>query len=146
MKPLRLFALTVVVLAMAASASAEVKGWGLGAGVIDGDFSAQVRRDFWLGGDISQITGQAGIWFPYKTSFRIDTDYHFMVRTSTGSTSRWYPLAGVNFAFNSDHARFGLNAGGGVNFMFTESTAGFAEAKFIISDWDGFAFHVGIYF
>jgi opacity protein-like surface antigen len=146
MKTARLMLLSALLLTTAASASAATRGWGVGAGVFDGDFAAQVRKDFWLGGDISQITGQAGIFFPGETSFRLDADYHFMIQTSEGSTSRFYPLGGVSFAFNSDHAKFGLNLGGGVNFMLTETTAGFAELKYILSDWDGFAITAGIYF
>ena len=146
MKTARMIALSIVLLAMALPASAETKGWGVGAGIFDGDFAAQVRKDFWLGGDISQITGQAGIFFPYKTSFRLDVDYHFNIRSSEGSTSRFYPLVGASFAFNGDGSEFGLNVGGGANFMFTDTMAGFAELKYIISDWDGFAITVGVYF
>lgn len=71
--------LIIMVLVFAASASAEVKGWGLGAGVMDGDFGAQIRKNFWLGGDISQITGQASVYFHNKTTFRLDADYHFVI-------------------------------------------------------------------
>jgi hypothetical protein len=128
----------------AANVSAQTKGWGAGVGAHDGDFGFQVRKDFWLGGDISQITGQASLFFHNKTTFKLDADYHFII--NPGSPSRFYPLAGVQFAFNSDHAELGLNLGGGANFMLTEKTAAFGEAKFVIGDWDGFAFMVGIYF
>ena len=144
MKTARLVALIIIMLVFTGSASAEIKGWGLGAGVFDGDFSVQARKDFWLGGDISQITGQAGLFFPGKTSFRLDVDYHFVI--NPGNPSRFYPLAGLDFAFNSDVAEFGLNLGGGVNFMLTEKTAAFAELKFVLSDWDGVGLIGGIYF
>jgi hypothetical protein len=135
--------LAIIVLGLTTTAGAEVKGWGAGAGVMDGDFAAQVRKDFWLGGDISQITGQAGASFHNKTVFRIDADYHFIIKSGA---SRFYPLAGLQFAFNSDDAEFGINAGGGFKFMFTAKLMGFVEAKYVISDWDGFAITGGIYF
>jgi hypothetical protein len=126
------------------SASAEVKGWGLGAGAHDGDFGLQVRKDFWLGGDISQFTGQASVYFHNKTTFKIDADYHFTINPS--NPSRFYPLAGLQFAFNSSNARLGLNLGGGLGFMLTERIEAFGEVKFVIGDWDGFTWTVGIYF
>ena len=55
-------------------------------------------------------------------------------------------LAGVQFAFNSDDAKFGLNGGGGVNFRLTQTTAAFAEVKYVFGDWDGFTVTLGIYF
>lgn len=79
-----------------------------------------------------------------KTRFRLDTDYHFIVNPE--SKSRFYPLAGIQLAFNSDAVKFGLNAGGGFNFMLTDSKAAFAEAKFVFGSWDGFAIMGGIYF
>jgi hypothetical protein len=63
-----------------------------------------------------------------------------------GKHARFYPLAGLQFAFNSDHVEFGINAGGGVNFMLTEKLAGFAELKYVFSDWDGFGIMGGVYF
>ena len=46
---------------MAATASAQGAGIGIGAGAHDGDFGVHLRKDFRLGGDISAITGQAGV-------------------------------------------------------------------------------------
>jgi hypothetical protein len=143
MKPIRTILLVLCVLLTATTASAQTRGWGLGASIFDGDFGVQVRKDFWLGGDISQITGQGSVFFPSKTTFRIDVDYHFILNPE--GPGRFYPLAGIDFAFNSDHAKFGLNLGGGANFMLTEKTAAFGEAKFVIGDWDGFVFTLGIY-
>jgi opacity protein-like surface antigen len=144
MKTVRLLLLTIILLVMSTTASAEIKGWGLGAGVLDGDFGIQGRKDFWLGGDISQITGQASVYFHNKTTFRLDADYHFII--NPGKPSRFYPLGGLQFAFNSDSAKLGLNVGGGVNFMLTEKLAAFAELKYVIGDWDGWAITGGIYF
>lgn len=143
MKVFRIVALVATVLTLAATGSAEVKGWGLGAGVFHGDFGAQVRKDFWLGGDISQITGQASVYFHGTTTFRIDVDYHFNINPST--QSRFYPLAGLDFAFNSDAFKVGINGGVGVNFMITQSLAAFGEAKYVFGKWDGWAFTAGIY-
>ena len=136
--------LVIVLLGAATTASAEVKGIGLAASVFDGDFGVQVRKDFWLGGDISQITGQGAVYFENKTTFRFDADYHFMLNPD--SPGRFYPLVGLNLSFNSDSLKLGANAGGGVNFKLTESLQAFAEAKYIFSSWDGLAITGGIYF
>ena len=144
MKAFYILLIIMAVLVVAAPASAETKGWGLGVGALDGDFGVQIRKDFWLGGDISQITGQGSLFFHNKTTFRIDADYHFIINPE--SNSRFYPLAGIQFAFNSDNAKFGLNLGGGANFMLTQSTAAFVEAKFVFGDWDGFGIMGGFYF
>lgn len=144
MKDLITLLIVTMVLVVAVAGSAEAKDWGLGAGVMDGDFGVQVRKDFRLGGDISKITGQGSVFFQNKTTFRLDTDYHFIVNPE--SKSRFYPLAGIQLAFNSDAVKFGLNAGGGFNFMLTESKAAFVEAKFVFGKWDGFSIMGGIYF
>ena len=136
--------LLATVIATPTQAQAQVRGWGGAAGLFDGDFGVQVRKDFWLGGDISQFTAQASIFFPKTTVFRLDADYHFMIKSA--DASRFYPLAGIDFAFTSDHAKFGLNLGGGVNFRLTEHTNAFAELKYTISDWDGFGIMAGVYF
>lgn len=144
MKIIRALLVLSFVLALAGSATAAPRTWGLGAGAFDGDFFVQARKDFYLGGDISQITGQAGLYFHGKTTCRLDVDYHFIL--NPGNSSRFHPLAGVQFAFNSSDVKFGANAGGGVNFMLTEQLAAFAEAKFTFGSWDGFAIMGGIYF
>ncbi len=144
MRTLCIALLSVIVFALAAPASAEVKGWGLGAGVFDGDFAAQGRKDIWLGGDISEITGQAGVYFAGKTTVAIDADYHFNLKTSPDS--RFYPLAGLHFAFNSNDAKFGVNGGGGLEFMLTDKLAAFGEIKYTFFGWDGWAITGGIYF
>jgi hypothetical protein len=133
-----------LVVSCAVTAAAQTKGWGLGAGAFDGDFGVQARKDFWLGGDVSQITGQASIYFPNRTTYRLDVDYHFVLNPA--NPGRFYPLAGLDFAFNSNSSGFGANAGGGFKFMFTDKLAGFAEAKYTFGSWDGFAFVGGIYF
>jgi len=143
MNSLRMVVLVILIILLAATVSAEVKGWGLGAGVFRGDFGVQARKDFWLGGDVSQITGQASVYFHSNTTFRIDADYHFII--NPGTPSRLYPLAGLDFAFNSDAFRVGINGGVGVNFMITQSLAAFGEAKYVFGKWDGWAFTAGIY-
>ncbi len=143
MKSVSLILLAIIVLGFAAASSAEAQDWGVGAGVMDGDFGFQGRRNFWLGGDISQITAQASVYFHNRTTFRIDGDYHFVISAGDG---RFYPLVGLQFAFNSDNVEFGLNVGGGVNFMFTQDIAAFGEVKYVIGDWDGWAITGGIYF
>lgn len=145
MKFTKLILLTLGLLILATPAIAEPKGWGAGLAVHDGDFGFQFRKDFHLGGDVSQITGQAGLLFPSKTVVFLDVDYHWVIKTESG-TSRFYPLVGLDFKFNSDHAKFGLNLGGGANFMLTDSMAAFAEIKYVVSDWDGLGWGIGIYF
>lgn len=135
---------TVLLLATASPAVAAPRSWGLGAGVFDGDFGVQARKDFWLGGDISQISGQAAVYFQSKTTFRLDADYHFVLKTE--KPTRFYPLAGLDFAFNSNAVKLGVNGGIGLNWRFTEKTAAFGEAKYIFGSWDGWAFTGGIYF
>ena len=143
-----ILALTLV--ALASPAFAETKGWGAGLYVFDGEFGIQGRKDFWLGGDLSQITGQGSVIFASKTTFALDVDYHFIIKSSnsdgTAGTSRFYPLVGLDFMFHGDGSEFGLNLGGGANFMMTDTMAAFAELKFVISDWDGLGIGLGVYF
>jgi hypothetical protein len=143
MKGMSVVLLSVVVLALAVPASAGDHGWGLAAGSFDGDFGVQARKGIWLGGDVSQIVGQVSATFKNKTTFRLDADYHFTISSGGG---RFYPLAGLQFAFNSDTAKFGINGGGGINFKLTESLAAFGEGKYVFGDWDGWFFVGGIYF
>jgi opacity protein-like surface antigen len=144
MKTVTAFLLIILTMAVATTASAKVRGWGIGAGVLDGDFGLQARKDFFLGGDISQITGQASVYFHNKTTFRVDADYHFLIKA--GEPSRFYPLAGLQLAFNSDAVKFGVNGGAGLNFMLTENLAAFAEVKYVFGSWDGWAITGGFYF
>jgi hypothetical protein len=144
MKLLATLLLLTLNLAMVANAPAKTRGLGLGVGAFDGEFGVQLRKDVWLGGDISQISGQASIIFASKTAFRLDADYHFIL--NPGKPGRFYPLVGVDFTFNSDHAKFGINAGGRINFKLTEKTAAFGEGKYVFGDWDGWTFVGGIRF
>jgi opacity protein-like surface antigen len=130
---------------LATPAVAETNGWGAGLNIYDGEFGVQARKDLWMGGDISQLTFQGSVIFAGKTIYALDLDYHFIIQ-SEGSSSRFYPLAGLNFMFHSDNSEFGLNLGGGANFMLTDKLAAYAELKYIISDWDAFGIGVGIYF
>jgi hypothetical protein len=143
MKTISMLSTAIIALMVASTASAEIRGWGLGAGAFDGDFGVQARKNFWLGGDISQITGQGSVYFHNKTTFRVDVDYHFVIESGNG---RFYPLAGLDLAFNSDHVKLGVNGGGGFNFMLTEKLAAFAEVKYVFGDWDGWALTGGVYF
>ena len=144
----RILALTLI--ASASPAFAETKGWGAGLNILDGEFGIQARKDFWLGGDLSQITGQASVIFDNKTVFALDVDYHFIIKSSnsdgTAGTSRFYPLVGVDFLFNSDDSEFGVNAGGGANFMLTDTMAAFVELKYILFGAEVWGIAAGIYF
>ena len=97
-------------------------------------------------GDYSPGGGfQAGVIFAGDGVLDLSADYHFVIQTDTG-TSRWYPLVGLNLKTDFDDSEFGVNAGGGINFMMTDRTAAFAEVKYVFSDWDDIGFALGIYF
>ncbi len=134
---------TIIVLSVAGTASAETKGWGLGIGSFDGDFGILGRKDMQLGGDISHITAQASVIFANKTTFALDADYHFVIKSDVG---RFYPLVGLQFAFTSDDTEFGVNGGGGLNFMLTDKLAAFGEVKYVFFGWEGWFITGGIYF
>lgn len=143
MKTFFLILFVTVVFTLAGPASAETNGWGLGVGSFDGEFGAQARKDLRLGGDVSHITLQGSVIFANRTTFAIDADYHFVIKSGKG---RFYPLAGLNFAFNSDDTEFGVNGGGGLNFMFTDKLGGFAEVKYVFFGWEGWFIIGGVYF
>ena len=136
--------LATALIILASPILAQAGTAGLGLMWHDGEIGAQIRKDFQLGGDISQLTGQFGLIFD-NTIWALDLDYHWVISTESGS-SRFYPLAGLDFKFTSDHAKFGLNLGGGLNFKLTEKLVAFAELKYVISDWDGLGIAAGIYF
>ena len=141
--------LTTLVLAITASvfvlpAQAQTRGWGGALQVFDGEFGFQFRKDLALGGDISQLSAQIGMLFPSDAMLTFDVDYHFNIKNESG-TSRFYPLVGLDLKTDFDNTEFGLNAGGGVNFMLTDKTAAFGEVKYTFSDWDGFGFAWGFY-
>jgi hypothetical protein len=134
-----------VLAVVAFAAPAMAGGFGLGAQIFDGEFGVQARKDFVLGGDIGEITGQAGVIFAGTEIFTVDADYHFMF--SKESSSRFYGLVGPQLAFGDGFTEFGVNLGAGLNFMMTDTKAAFAEVKFVvISDYDGLVATAGIYF
>jgi len=144
-KKWRLFLGLLLVSAMSATAvEAQFPGWGTAFRGHDGEYGFELRKDVYLGGDVSQITGQLGMLFPSSgATVTADADYHFNLSSGSG---RFYPLAGVGIKTDFDFFEFGVNAGGGLNFMLTESLAAFAEAKYVFFGWDGFGFAVGLYF
>ena len=144
------FVLALTLFASAAPTLAETNGWGAGLNIVDGEFGIQGRKDFLLGGDINQITGQASVIFANDAVFALDVDYHFIIKSSnsdgTAGTSRFYPLVGLDFMFNSDASEFGVNVGGGANFMMTDTMAAFAELKYILFGVEVWGIGVGVYF
>jgi hypothetical protein len=139
-----LIAAAALVALAATSAEAQRPGWGLGFRGHDGEYGFEARRDIYLGGDVSQITAQAGMLFPSGgATFTADADYHFTISSGSG---RFYPLVGVGIKTDFDFFEVGVNGGGGVNFMLTESLAAYGEAKYVFFGWDGFGFAVGVYF
>lgn len=142
MKFVRLTLLALLVLGIAAPAVAG--GWGAGASLFDGDaFGVQGRKTFVLGGDISQVTTGATLYFD-NTWFAFDVDYHFIINPA--NPSRFYPLVGLELATDFDWAELGVNAGGGVDFMLTKTLGAFFELKYVISDADGFVGTLGVKF
>lgn len=136
--------LSLALLLVAAAAPASAGGYGLGASLFDGDyFGVQGRTTFELGGDISQITTAATLYFD-DTWFAFDADYHFVINPA--NPSRFYPLVGLELATDFDWAELGANLGGGVDFMLTDTLAAWAEAKFVVSDADGFVVSAGVKF
>ena len=127
-----------------ARAAVLAGGWGAGASLFDGDyFGIQGRKTFDLGGDISQIVTGATIYFK-DTWFAFDVDYHFVINPE--NPSRFYPLVGFELSTDFDWAELGANLGGGVDFMLTDTMAAFFEAKFVVSDADGFVATLGMKF
>ena len=142
MKPLKIILLTVVISLCAVSAQAA--GWGLGAVLNDFDhFGLQARKDFPLGGDISEITGAATIFFD-NTWFAFDADYHFIINPE--NPSRFYPLAGIELATDFEWTEFGVNLGGGMDFMMSDTMAAFLEAKWVAWGVNGFIVTFGVKF
>jgi hypothetical protein len=136
--------LVALSLVTVASAEAQRPGWGAGFRGHDGELGFELRRDVYLGGDVSQITGQAGMVFPGSgATVTADADYHFTISSGSG---RFYPLAGVGLKTDFDFFKVGVNGGGGINFQLTESMAAYGEAKYVFFGWDGFGFAVGVYF
>lgn len=142
MKALKISVLSLLIVLTAVPALAG--GWAGAIALHDGDhFGIQGRKTFVLGGDISQITTAASVFFD-NTYLALDADYHFVINPQ--KPSRFYPLVGVQFATDFDYGEFGLNLGGGVDFMLTSKTGAFFEVKYLVSDIDGFTFTLGINF
>ena len=126
------------------STSALAGGWGAGVALFDGDhFGVHGRKTFVLGGDISQITTGASVFFD-PTFLTLDADYHFVINPE--NPSRFYPLVGLQLATDFDWTEFGINAGGGVDFKLTQTRDAFFELKYVISDLDGFNLALGLKF
>ena len=126
------------------STSALAGGWGAGVAFFDGDhFGVHGRKTFVLGGDISQITTGASVFFD-PTFLTLDADYHFVINPE--NPSRFYPLVGLQLATDFDWTEFGANVGGGVDFKLTQTRDAFFELKYVISDLDGFNFALGLKF
>lgn len=143
-KKITQFALTLLFLVPPISFS-EPRGWGAGFGIFDGDLGIHGRKDFSFGEELQYgVVLQGGVYDQNKWTGRFDADFQYIFRTE--STFRFYPLAGLNWAIQSKENRFGANLGGGATFDLNSETVLFLEAKYVISDWDGFAITTGIYF
>ena len=142
MKALKVSILSLLILLTASSAFAG--SWGAGVALFDGDYFGIHGRKTWeLGGDISQITTGATIFFDPEF-LTLDVDYHFVINPE--NPSRFYPLVGLQLATDFDWTEFGVNAGGGVDFKLTQTLDAFFELKYVISDFDGFNFALGVKF
>ena len=137
--------LTLAACTLALNASAGIEGWGLGAGVFDGDFGIQGRKDFALGEKkVSEVSLQGSVFNHDKLTFRFDADYHHILNPD--SPVRLYPLAGMEFSINKRSNRWGANLGAGMNIKLTEHNDAFLEFKYVFGDWSGFGFMAGIHF
>jgi hypothetical protein len=140
--------LTICVLFIASFSSANEKerfGLGIGGGVYDGDYGIQARKDFVFGEEKrSEIVLQGSFYNHNRFTFRFDADYHLVFLPE--GPFRLYPLAGLDFAINSNDNKFGLNLGGGMTFPLIDQYAAFIEAKYTAGTWDGFALTAGVYF
>ena len=141
---MNLLKFTVLSLAIMLIATPAFADFGLGVALQDFDhFGVQARTAFGLGGDISEITGAAAIYFD-NTWMTFDADYHFILK---GGETRFYPLAGLELATDfSDWTEFGVNLGGGMDFMMSKSLAAFAEAKFVAWGVNGLNLTLGFKF
>jgi hypothetical protein len=126
-------------------AHAEPQGWGVGLGLFDSDIGIQARKGFVMGPELQyEAVLQGGLYNQNKFTARFDADFHYVFPAN--STARFYPLVGFDWAIRSKDNRAGVNLGGGANLDLNLETSLFIEAKYVASDWDGFAFTVGIYF
>ena len=145
MKKMQNHAGILAVSMLALNASAGIEGWGLGAGVFDGDFGIQGRKDFAFGeAKVSEVSLQGSVYFHDKTTFRFDADYHHILNPD--SAFRIYPLVGMEFSIDKRSNRWGANLGGGMNIKLSEHNDAFFEFKYVFGDWSGFGFMAGIHF
>ncbi len=132
-------------LGLTAKAETESLGIGAGAGVFDGDFGVQIRYPLYFGEtDNFAVVPELGLYNQDKMTGRIDIDVHYIFRAD--KKIRIYPLAGFDLAIQSKSNRAGMNIGCGINLDIREDVQIFTEAKYVLSDWDGFAFTIGLYF
>lgn len=123
----------------------EPIGLGAGAGFFDGDLGVHVRKGFYFGEvDEMGIILQAGLYEQRKWTGRFDVDFHYVL--TPDKPVRIYPLAGIDFAVQNRNNRFGANIGGGLDLDARGPLLIFMEAKYVLGDWDGFAFTAGFYF
>ena len=93
--------------------------------------------------------------------FRDDLDFGVQARWTRGPGEKVSLVPQVGYFFDSDaldsvldvhytlnqkDPKFGLNLGAGLSKDLTTCLNGFVEVKYVISDWDGLALHLGLSF
>jgi hypothetical protein len=127
----------------AASDAAAANRFGVAAMFrSDVDFGIQGRMTAPLT-DKVDIVPQAGYFFdPEFWDFNLD----FQLGLAQEEKLDIYGFAGPNLATDFDNSEFGINIGAGLATPLTDSLQGFAELKYVISDLDGIALHLGLNF
>ncbi len=134
-----------VLLATAATEASAMRG-RFGAAVMfrdDLDFGAQARWTRGPGEKVNLVP-QVGYFFDAE-ALDADLDVHYTLNQKDPKT-RLYILGGGNLVTDFDDSKFGLNLGAGLSKDLTTSLNGFVEVKYVVSDWDGLALHLGLSF
>ncbi|TPW14058.1 MAG: hypothetical protein FD129_1151 [bacterium] len=109
----------------------------------DADFGAQIR---WTRGpgEKLNLVPQAGYFFDDEL-FDFNLDLNYTVNQKDEKT-RFYVLGGGNLITDFDGSDAGINLGAGLSKDLTTSLNGFVELKWVLSDLDGLALHLGLSF
>jgi len=134
-----------VLLTTAATEASAMRG-RFGAAMMfreDADFGAQARWTRGPGEKVNLVP-QVGYFFDDEL-LNVDLDFHYTVNQKDPKT-RLYVLGGGDLLTDFDDSEFGLNLGAGLSKDLTTSLNGFVEVKYVISDYDGLALHLGLSF
>jgi hypothetical protein len=108
----------------------------------DVDFGIQGRMTAPLSGKV-MIVPQFGYFFDPEL---FDLNLDFQLGLTQEDKIDIYGFAGPNLATDFDDSEFGINVGAGLATPIGDSMQGFVELKYVISDLDGVALHLGLNF